>query len=74
MCSYPLDKQGFFVKLNDYNFKDSFKGPFAFLSEARSEVKSNSEQLEIYHGILTFISEIEIDSNKLFKVNEVSCE
>jgi hypothetical protein len=58
---YPKRLCGFFVKIRD----DCYAGPFDFLHEARSEAKDKGSNMEIYHGILIYISEHVIDANGL---------
>ena len=60
--NYPVEQQGFFVKVK----QDVFKGPFISLNEARLESIIDSKNLEIYHGILILIDKNTVDSSKLF--------
>jgi hypothetical protein len=55
---------GFFVKTGDA----SYSGPFAFLNEARSEARAIGSNLEIYHGVLKYLSDSLIDDKELYLV------
>jgi hypothetical protein len=68
------EKQGFFVKMDDKNTKNSFKGPFALLSEARSEARVIGPNLEIYHGVLSYTETDQVDATKLFLVKKLAKE
>jgi hypothetical protein len=68
------EKQGFFVKMDDKNTKDSFKGPFTLLSEARSEARAIGPNLEIYHGVLKYVDTNTVDATKLFLVKKLAKE
>ena len=60
-----MDKaQGFFVKTGDA----FYSGPFASLSEARSEARVIGPNLEIYHGVLKYLSDSLIDDKELYLV------
>lgn len=59
-----LDKQGFFVRVSD----SDYRGPFDSLNEARDEARAIAPDLIIYHGILKRISEDIIDDSELFIV------
>jgi hypothetical protein len=56
--------QGFFVKLGDHSYSE----PFASLGEARSEARSKGPDLEIYHGILKYISDSVVDDKELYLI------
>ena len=61
------EAQGFFVKTGDV----SYSGPFASLKEARSEARAIGPNLEIYHGILKYLSDSLIDDKELYLVPKV---
>ena len=59
--------QGFFVKTGDV----SYSGPFASLNEARAEARAIGPNLEIYHGVLKYLSDSLIDDKELYLVPKV---
>jgi hypothetical protein len=59
--------QGFFIKVRD----DCFQGPFSRLKEARDEARKLGPNIEIYHGILSFINDQIIDTSRLFLVPKI---
>jgi hypothetical protein len=61
---YPYEKQGFFVKIGEKKYSE----PFASLKEARNEARPKGPSLQIFHGVLKFISETEIDDSELFLI------
>jgi hypothetical protein len=64
MSEYPIEQQGFFVKVGDCRYS----GPHARLKEARNEARQLGPELEIYHGILKHISGSIVDESQLFLV------
>ena len=67
---YPVEKQGFYVKVRD----SFYSGPFETLKQARNEARAFGPDLEIYHGVLKWISEFVIEDSRLFLVPKVKKE